>query len=118
VVGISTEIRRTLPALIASIPITIDFFAVVGIVLTAAGPNGLDLTDARTSGWIAVLYGFPTLIALVLTLRFRNFAIILFVSLGDQVSFPELAGASLIRPSRRIAAWVGPVGAAPLGRLA
>jgi hypothetical protein len=28
------------------------------------------------------------------------------------------AGASLIRPSRRIAAWVGPVGAALLGRLA
>lgn len=124
-VGISTEIRRTLPALIASIPITIVFFAVLGIVLTAAGPNGLDLTDARTGGWIAVLYGFPTLIALVLTLRFRQpllitgniFAIIFFVSLGDQVSFPELAGASMLAGAivlvaavfgltGRIAAWI------------
>ena len=60
----SSELRRTLPALIASIPITIVFFAVLGIVLTAAGPNGLDLSDEQTSSWIAVLYGFPTLIAL------------------------------------------------------
>jgi len=67
VVGRSSELRRTLPALIASIPITIVYFAVLGIVLTAAGPNGLDLTDQQTSSWIAVLYGFPTLIALVLT---------------------------------------------------
>ena len=103
-VGRSSELRRTLPALIASIPITIVFFAVLGIVLTAAGPNGLDLSDEQTSSWIAVLYGFPTLIALVLTVRYRQpllitgniFAIIFFVSLGDQVGFPELAGASML----------------------
>jgi len=44
------ELRRSLPALIASIPVFIVFFAVLGIVLTAAGPEGLDLTDAQTSG--------------------------------------------------------------------
>ena len=121
----SSELRRTLPALIASIPITIVFFAVLGIVLTAAGPNGLDLTDEQTSSWIAVLYGFPTLIALVLTVRYRQpllitgniFAIIFFVSLGDQLSFPELAGASMLAGAivlaaavfgvtGRIAAWI------------
>jgi benzoate membrane transport protein len=110
----SSELRRTLPALIASIPITIVFFAVLGIVLTAAGPNGLDLSDAQTSGWIAVLYGFPTIIALVLTLRYRQpllttgniFAIIFFVSLGDQVSFPELAGASMLAGAIVLAAAV------------
>ena len=121
----SSELRRTLPALIASIPITIVFFAVLGIVLTAAGPNGLDLTDEQTSSWIAVLYGFPTLIALVLTIRYRQpllitgniFAIIFFVSLGHQLDFPELAGASMLAGAivlaaavfgvtGRIAAWI------------
>jgi benzoate membrane transport protein len=114
-----------LPALIASIPITIVFFAVLGIVLTAAGPNGLKLTDAQTSGWIAVLYGLPTLVALVLSIRYRQpllitgniFAIIFFVSLGDRVSYPELAGASMLAGAivltaavfgltQRIAAWI------------
>jgi benzoate membrane transport protein len=121
----SSELRRTLPALIASIPITIVYFAVLGIVLTAAGPDGLDLTAAQTSGWIAVLYGFPTVIALVLTLRYRQpllvtgniFAIIFFVSLGDQVTFSELAGATMVAGAivlvaalfgfiGRIAAWI------------
>ena len=119
------ELRRSLPALIASIPVFIVFFAVLGIVLTAAGPKGLDLTDAQTSGWIAVLYGLPTLIALVLTIRLRQpllitgniFAIIFFVSLGDTVGFGDLAGASMLAGfivlvaailglTRRIAAWI------------
>ncbi|HEY7660092.1 MAG TPA: benzoate/H(+) symporter BenE family transporter [Actinomycetota bacterium] len=100
----SGELRRTLPALIASIPIAIVYFAVLGIVLTAAGPSGLDLTDEQASSWIAVLYGFPTAIALVLTLRYRQpllitgniFAIIFFASLGDRLGFAELAGASMV----------------------
>ncbi|MBA3691342.1 MAG: benzoate/H(+) symporter BenE family transporter [Actinobacteria bacterium] len=100
----SAELRRTAPALIASIPVAIVFLAVLGIVLTAAGPNGLDLTDAQTSGWIAVLYGLPSVIALVLTIRYRQpllvtgnvFAIIFFVSLGDRIGFAELAGASML----------------------
>jgi benzoate membrane transport protein len=111
--------------LVASIPVTIVFFAVLGIVLTAAGPKGLRLTDAQTSGWIAVLYGLPTLLALVMTLRHRQpllltgniFAIIFFVSLGDRISFPELAGATMLAGAivltaavfgltGRIAAWI------------
>jgi benzoate membrane transport protein len=117
--------RRTMPALIASIPVTIVFFAVLGIVLTAAGPDGLRLTDAETSSWIAILYGLPTLIALVLTLRYRQpllltgniFAIIFFASLGDRIGFPELVGASMLAGgivfvaamtglTDRIAAWI------------
>jgi benzoate membrane transport protein len=100
----STELRRTLPALIASIPIAIVFFAVLGIILTAAGPEGLALSDEQTSGWIAVVYGLPMLPTLALSLRYRQpliltgniFAIIFFVSLGDQIAFPDLAGASLV----------------------
>jgi benzoate membrane transport protein len=125
VVERSGEVRRTLPALIASLPITIVFFAVLGIVLTAAGPDGLGLTDAQASGWIAVLYGLPTLVALVMTIRYRQpllitgniFAIIFFVSLGDRISFPALAGASMVAGAivlatavfgltDRLAAWI------------
>jgi benzoate membrane transport protein len=100
----STELRRSLPALIAAIPIAIVFFAVLGIILTAAGPSGLALSDEETSGWIAVVYGLPMLPTLVLSIRYRQpliftgniFAIIFFVSLGDQIAFPDLAGASLV----------------------
>jgi benzoate membrane transport protein len=117
--------RGWLPALIASIPVAIVFFAVLGIVLTAAGPKGLGLTDAQTSSWIAVLYGLPTVLALAMTVRYRQpllltgniFAIIFFVSLGDRVSFPDLAGASMLagaivlvaavfKLTDRIAAWI------------
>jgi benzoate membrane transport protein len=117
--------RGWLPALIASIPVTIVFFAVLGIVLTAAGAEGLGLTDAQTSGWIAVLYGLPTLLALVMTIRFHQpllltgniFAIIFFVSLGDRLSYADLAGASMVagaivlvaavfKLTDRIAAWI------------
>src|SRR5687768_11629752 len=99
-----SELRRTLPALVAAIPVAIVFFAVLGIVLTAAGPDGLGLTDSEASGWISVLYGLPTLLALVMTIRYRQpllltgniFAIIFFVSLGDRISFPALAGASML----------------------
>ena len=113
-IGSSGAFRRTLPALIASIPITIVYFAVLGIVLTAAGPHGLDLTDAETSGWIAVLYGLPTLIALAMTVRFRQpllitgniFAIIFFASLGDRLGFAELVGASIVAGAVVLAAAI------------
>ena len=103
--GVSAgELRRTLPALIAAIPIAIVFFAVLGIILTAAGPEGLALSADQTSGWIAVVYGLPMLPTLALSIRYRQpliltgniFAIIFFVSLGDQIAFPDLAGASLL----------------------
>ena len=108
------EFRRSLPAIVVSIAPTIVYFAVLGIVLTAAGPNGLDLPAAETSAWIAMLYGLPTLIALVLTLRYRMpllvtgniFAIIFFVSLGDQVSFSDLVGASIVAGAVVLAAAV------------
>jgi benzoate membrane transport protein len=100
----SEEFRRTLPALIAGLTVTIVFFAVLSIVLTAAGPHGMGLSDRRTSGWIALVYGLPMIPSLVLTLRYRMpllltgnvFALIFFVSLGDRIGFSELAGASIL----------------------
>jgi len=100
----SDEFRRTLPALIAGLTVTIVFLAVLSIVLTAAGPHGMGLSEERTSGWIALVYGLPMIPSLVLTLRYRMpllltgnvFALIFFVSLGDRIAFPELAGASIL----------------------
>ena len=100
----SDEFRRTLPALIAGLTVTIVFLAVLSIVLTAAGPHGMGLSEERTSGWIALVYGLPMIPSLVLTLRYRMpllltgnvFALIFFVSLVDRIAFPELAGASIL----------------------
>jgi benzoate membrane transport protein len=121
----SGEFRRMLPALGAAVPIVIVFLAVLSIVLTAAGPQRLGLSDAQTSGWIVVVYGLPALPSLVLTLRFRQpmlltgnvFAIIFFASLGDQFSFRELSGAAFLAGAivsliaafgltGRLAAWI------------
>jgi benzoate membrane transport protein len=121
----SDEFRRTLPALIAGLTVAIVFLAVLSIVLTAAGPHGMGLSDRRTSGWIALVYGLPMIPSLVLTLRYRMpllltgnvFALIFFVSLGDRISFPELAGASILAGAivlmtavlgltARLAAWI------------
>jgi benzoate membrane transport protein len=92
------------PALVAGVTVTIVFLAVLSIVLTAAGPDGMSLSARRTSGWIALLYGLPMLPSLVLSLRYRIpllltgnvFAIIFFVTLGGRVTFEEIAGASML----------------------
>jgi benzoate membrane transport protein len=100
----SRELHRSVPALVAGVTVTIVFLAVLSIVLTAAGPDGMSLSARRTSGWIALLYGLPMLPSLVLSLRYRIpllltgnvFAIIFFVTLGGRVTFEEIAGASML----------------------
>jgi benzoate membrane transport protein len=123
--GSREELRRTLPSLIAGLTVAIVFLAVLSIVLTAAGPHGLGLSERRTSGWIALVYGLPMIPSLVLTLRYRMpllltgnvFALIFFVSLGDRISFRELAAASILAGAivlvtavlgltGRLAAWI------------
>jgi benzoate membrane transport protein len=104
VIAKSEELRRTVPALVAGFAITIVFGAVLSIVLTAAGPDGLGLSARQTSGWIALLYGLPMIPSLIITLRYRVpmlltgnvFALIFFASLGNRVGFPELAGAAML----------------------
>lgn len=119
------EFRRTLPALSAAVPVTIIFVAVLSIVLTAAGSQGLRLSGAQTRSWIVVIYGLPALPSVVFAFRYRQpmlltgnvFAIIFFASLGDQFSVAELSGASLLAGAivlvaaafgltRHIAAWI------------
>jgi benzoate membrane transport protein len=103
VVTRSQGLRRTLPAMVAGFTVAIVFGAVLSIVLTAAGPDGMGLSDRQTSGWIALIYGLPMLPSLVLTIQFRVpllftgnvFALIFFASLGSRITFPELAGAAM-----------------------
>jgi benzoate membrane transport protein len=123
--GSREELRRTLPSLIAGLTVAIVFLAVLSIILTAAGPHALGLSERRTSGWIALVYGLPMIPSLVLTLRYRMpllltgnvFALIFFVSLGDRISFRELAAASILAGAivlvtavlgltGRLAAWI------------
>ena len=100
----ASELRRTLPALGAAVPVVIIFVAVLSILLAAAGPEGLALSDAEASGWIVVVYGLPAIPTLVLSYRYRQpmlltgnvFALIFFTSLGDQFSFRELSGAAFV----------------------
>ena len=125
----SPELRRSLPALIAGLTVSIVFFAVLSIMLTATGPRGLDLSARRTSGWIALVYGLPMIPSLVLTLRYRMpllltgniFALIFFATLGDRFEFAELIGATIVagavvlvtgalRMTGRLARWIpGPI---------
>ena len=99
-----SELRRSTPALVAGFTVAIVFVAVISIVLTAAGPRGLALSDRRTSGWIAMIYGLPLIPAVVLTWRHRMpllftgniFALIFFASLGHRESFAELTGAAML----------------------
>ena len=117
--------RRSMPALVAGFTIAIVFAAVLSIVLTAAGPDGLGLSDEQTSGWIALIYGLPMVPSLFLSIRYRMpllltgniFALIFFASLGDRVAFSELGGAAIVAGgillattalglTGRIAAWI------------
>src|SRR5918996_625196 len=105
----SGEFRRTLPAFGAAVPIVILFVAVLSIVLTAAGPGGLGLSDAQISGWIVVVYGLPAVPSLVLTFRYRQpllltgnvFAIIFFASLGGPVQLRGTLGSGFPGRHRR-----------------
>jgi benzoate membrane transport protein len=121
--------RQLIPAFAAGFTVAIVFAAVLSIVLTAAGPGGLRLTDRQTSGWIALIYGLPMVPSLILTLRYRIpllltgnvFALIFFASLADRVSFSDLSGAAvlagaivllttLLGLTDRIARWIpGPI---------
>ena len=96
--------RRVLPALASAVPVIVIFIAVLSIVLTAAGPRGLNLSGPQTTSWIVVVYGLPAIPSVILAVRYRQpllltgnvFAVILFASVSHEFSFAELAGASLL----------------------
>ena len=95
---------RLIPPLVAGFTLSILAAAVISIVLTAAGPDGMALTPEETSGWIAAFFSFPMIASFALTIRRRTpypftgniFALIFFASLGRRLGFSELAGAAVL----------------------
>ena len=77
------------------------FVAVVGIPLEAASELGL--SDAESSTWILIVWGFPGVLSMLFTARYRqplvltgNIFILLFVLLlGSELSWSELVGATM-----------------------
>jgi benzoate membrane transport protein len=98
----SSRLQSWLPALGAAIPAIILFVNVLSLVLT--GAHALQLPQTETASWILVLYSLPGLLGLLLTIRYRQplvltgnvFMIIFVASLGDQMTYPELIGASIL----------------------
>ncbi len=66
----SETLRRWLPALGASIPLTIFPIAVLSLPLAAA--QEMRLSAAQTTSWILTLYGLSGLLGLVLTILYRQ----------------------------------------------
>lgn len=94
--------RWNLSIIDAAVRFIIIFIAVLSIPLASA--QTLGLTAAQTSSWILALYGLPAILSLVLTFYYRlpipltgNLFVIVFISrLGDQFSYPEIIGASIL----------------------
>lgn len=78
------------------------FTAVVSIPLEAASELGL--TPEETSVWLMVVYGLPSLLTIVLILRYRQpllitgnvFVLIFVLLLGGELGWPELVGATML----------------------
>lgn len=98
----SDSLRRHLPVVGAAVRNIIVFITVLSIPLAAA--RGLDLSAEQTSSWILALYGVPAVLGLWLTWRYQqpllltgNLFIMIFISgLGNQLSYPELVGATIL----------------------
>ena len=110
----SGALRGALPALSAALPAVILFITVLSIPLAAA--PGLHLSAAQATDWIVALYGLPGVLSLALALRYRQpllltgnvFALIFIASLGGQLSYAELVGASVVAGA--IVALLGALG--------
>jgi benzoate membrane transport protein len=112
-----------LPALGAAIPLIILPIAVLSLPLAAA--DAMRLSSAQTASWILALYGLSAVVSILLSFRYRHpllltgnvFVLIFIASLGNQLSYQELIGASVVAGgcvllldvlglTRRLAAWV------------
>lgn len=94
--------QEAIPALAASIPIIIIPITALSILLAAT--QALHLSPVQTTSWILTVYALPGLLSLPLILRYRQpliltgniFALILFGSLGNQMNYGEVIGASIL----------------------
>lgn len=111
---LAAAIRRTLPAVGAALSLIMISIAVLTIPLDAAA--NLGLSPAQTASWILALYGVQGLFSILLVLRYRQpllvtgnlFVLIFIASLGSQLSWPELVGASMVAGA--LVLLLGPLG--------
>lgn len=105
---------RLLPAAGAAASLVVIFIAVLSVPLNAAAELGL--SEQETVGWITALYGLPGVLTIVLVWRYRQpllvtgniFMLIFVASLGTDVTWPELMGASLL--AGVVVGLLGPLG--------
>jgi len=96
------RLRTLAPQLSAAVPVSVLFLGGLTVTLTAA--QSLGLSASQTSSWIMALFGVPGALSVILSFRYRQplmvtgniTALIFFASLGADVSFPELVGASIV----------------------
>ncbi|MCW2134430.1 benzoate/H(+) symporter BenE family transporter [Arthrobacter sp. VKM Ac-2550] len=83
----------------------LSLFTVAASVITIplAAAEQLDLPRPQITAWIVAIYELPSVLGLVLALRYRQpllltgniFVLIFIVSLNGRLSFAELAGAAV-----------------------
>lgn len=96
------HVRATIDHIGAALPLIIIFLIVLSLPLAAA--RDLDLSQAQTTGWIIALYGLPGILSLALALHYRQpllltgnlFVIIYIASLGGEIGYAQLVGATII----------------------
>jgi benzoate membrane transport protein len=85
----------------AAAALVVIFVAVLSLPLRTAGELGL--TDGEATGWIMALYGIPGALTVWLALRYRQpllltgniFILVFIATLGTEISWPDLVGASM-----------------------
>ncbi len=91
-----------MPALAAALPLMIIGINVLSIILTAA--RDMSLSAAQTTTWILALYGLSGVVALAVTVLYRQpllftgnlFVLVFVASLGGELSYPMLIGATVV----------------------
>ncbi|GAB4245709.1 MAG: benzoate/H(+) symporter BenE family transporter [Thermoleophilia bacterium] len=97
----SRRLTQLLPQLGAGLSLSAIGLSVLSIPLAAA--SHLDLSPAQTTGWILSLYALPGVLSLAAALKYRQplfvtgnvFVMIFVASLGTQLTWAELVGASM-----------------------
>lgn len=92
----------TATAIVAGFPVFILFVSALPIVLSSAESLGLGRDE--TSSWILALYGIPSVLAAIMSLRYRQpllftgniVGLVFLATLGGEYTFAELAGATAL----------------------
>lgn len=96
------QLREVAPQISAAVPLWMLAFVGLTIMLTIT--ESMELPEGLTESWIIAFFGVSGVLAIVLSLGYRQpipftghiLAVILFGSLAAEVSFPEMVGASMV----------------------